>query len=164
MRLIVLAVLLTGGGILLFTKHIEKNNNVQIYSVAINFGEDPVKISQRDIVLPILLYGGIFLLLITSIEMLIYSNRIAGPIYRLRKEMEDMANGNIGGQINFRKKDEFKELAENLNLVKKKYEIEINAKKRYESQLAFIKGKLQILDRNIEKKEIDAILKEIEKL
>ncbi len=46
---------------------------------------------------------------------LILSNRVAGPIYRLQKHINDMLAGKNTGDVNFRDKDFFQELAVSFN-------------------------------------------------
>jgi nitrogen fixation/metabolism regulation signal transduction histidine kinase len=60
--------------------------------------------------------AGLFSVLLgTSILALLYSHRIAGPLFRLRKCVDMLSAGQDVEPIRFRKKDEFKELAESLN-------------------------------------------------
>lgn len=118
MLLIIFAVMLTGGGILLYTRYIEKHDNAQLFYVTSNFGEDPVKVTHEDIVFPILLWGGLGLLAVSAGAVLIYSHRIAGPLYRINNELNRLAGGETGSDINLRKRDEFKELALSVNRVK----------------------------------------------
>lgn len=56
-------------------------------------------------------------LLLFSWRMLILSHRLAGPIYRLEKDLEDIAKGNFSLRIKFRKKDELKSIAEGINRI-----------------------------------------------
>jgi hypothetical protein len=46
---------------------------------------------------------------------LVYSNRIAGPIYRLQKYCRERAEGTEQGNLYFRKNDYFKEVADSIN-------------------------------------------------
>jgi len=46
---------------------------------------------------------------------LFYSHKIAGPVYRFKKVTEEVAKGNFDIEINLRKNDEFKDLAESMN-------------------------------------------------
>ncbi|MBM3245635.1 MAG: hypothetical protein FJZ15_07605 [Candidatus Omnitrophica bacterium] len=46
---------------------------------------------------------------------LIISHRIAGPIYRMEKELDERISGAKHGPIHLRKKDEFKALVEKFN-------------------------------------------------
>lgn len=48
---------------------------------------------------------------------LLLTNRIAGPILRLKKHMDEVANGKVDATINFRDKDYSLELAESFNAV-----------------------------------------------
>jgi len=57
--------------------------------------------------------GFIFL----SWRTLILSHRFAGPIYRLEKDLADIAKGDFSIRIKFRKKDELKSIAEGINKI-----------------------------------------------
>ncbi len=46
---------------------------------------------------------------------LILSNRVAGPIYRLQKHINELISGKATGDVHFRDKDFFPELAESFN-------------------------------------------------
>ena len=49
------------------------------------------------------------------------SHRVAGPLYRLEKELDQRLSGTKHGDIRLREKDEFKSLAEKINkLISKK--------------------------------------------
>ena len=45
----------------------------------------------------------------------VLSHRVAGPLYRLQKHMEDIASGREVSEVKFREKDFFPELAETFN-------------------------------------------------
>lgn len=154
MLLVVFAVLLTGGGVLLMTRYRESKDDAELFYVTKNFGEDPIKITQEHIVFPVLLYSGLILLIIASIEMLFYSHRIAGPLYRINNDIKRMAKGEIGDKINLRKRDEFKELAESINLLKEKISKDL-------FKLNLVKEKLQSANPHLSKEEINEILKEL---
>jgi HAMP domain-containing protein len=51
------------------------------------------------------------------IIMMFISHRIAGPLFRVRRILNELGEGIIPGKITFRKKDEFKELSEAVNSV-----------------------------------------------
>jgi methyl-accepting chemotaxis protein len=53
--------------------------------------------------------------LIIMVFGLVYSHRIAGPVYRLQKYLKDKAAGNENGKLNFRENDYFPEMAEAVN-------------------------------------------------
>jgi signal transduction histidine kinase len=43
------------------------------------------------------------------------SHRVAGPLYRMEKELDEIIAGNKSAPIKLRKKDEFKILADKIN-------------------------------------------------
>jgi hypothetical protein len=53
--------------------------------------------------------------MIVSLGTLVLSHRIAGPIYRLQKELEGVAEGRDPGKVGFRPRDFFPELASAYN-------------------------------------------------
>lgn len=56
------------------------------------------------------------LFLITTFMLSIFlSHRIAGPLYKLRRAMEDLGHGNFDQHITFRKNDHFMELQDSFN-------------------------------------------------
>ncbi len=48
--------------------------------------------------------------------MLFISHRVAGPLFRLGRTMREMGEGKIPDRVKLRRKDEFKELAESVNM------------------------------------------------
>lgn len=52
---------------------------------------------------------------------LLYSHRIAGPVYRIGLEATKIAKGNLTGNIRFRKHDNLMDMADLLNLVAAQY-------------------------------------------
>lgn len=46
---------------------------------------------------------------------LVYSNRIAGPLYKLEKFLKAKANGEVVGDVKFRDRDNFTEIATAMN-------------------------------------------------
>lgn len=56
-------------------------------------------------------------LLLFSWRILVLSHRLAGPMYRLEKDLEDIAKGNFSIRIKFRKKDELKSIADGINRI-----------------------------------------------
>lgn len=162
MALILLSIFVTGGGVLIMTNYREKIDNAQLFYVTESFGEDPVKITQEDIVYPVLLSAGVGLLIITGITMLFYSHRIAGPVYKIKKNLDEMGQDNIGLDIKLRKWDEFKELAESLNKVKRKMEEETKRKEIFGGKLSLIKERLRHANTGLNQHEIQELIKDIE--
>jgi nitrogen fixation/metabolism regulation signal transduction histidine kinase len=52
---------------------------------------------------------------------LLYSHKIAGPVYRIGLEATKIAKGNLAGNIRFRKHDNLMDMADLLNLVAAQY-------------------------------------------
>lgn len=80
--------------------------------------------STKDFILPILIQTvvittilmGLFTILLT----LLISHKIAGPLYRFRKEIELIGNGDLRSEFKIRKDDQIKNLADVINKVKMK--------------------------------------------
>lgn len=69
------------------------------------------------------------------------SHRIAGPIFRIRGALEEMAEGRIPRKITLRKRDEFKELAETVNsLIEKLEDMSVRNKKAKEEINKLLSG------------------------
>lgn len=54
-------------------------------------------------------------LLITFLISIFLSHRIAGPIYRIKKAMEEISKGNFDQRVTLRKNDHFMELQDSFN-------------------------------------------------
>lgn len=52
----------------------------------------------------------------TMVIMFFASHRIAGPLYKVEKSLERMANGDLSFDIHFRRRDEVKKLADAFNM------------------------------------------------
>lgn len=74
-------------------------------------------------VLSICLVGTI---IFTFFYSVIISHRMAGPVYRMRKLLEEMAQGDLSRPVSrLRKKDEFKHLFADINNVKERWRLQI---------------------------------------
>lgn len=75
--------------------------------------------STADIILEKLILSGVINFFITVLFgifiMLFISHRLAGPLYRFEKTIEEMIDGNVGFSIKLRKKDELVELVPKFN-------------------------------------------------
>ena len=85
----------------------------------------PQQISILKLLLPVML----ICLLVTVVAIffwgVIISHRMAGPLYRMRQTLDQMAQGDLSVEIRLRRKDDFKSLAENINNLKKRWRIQI---------------------------------------
>jgi methyl-accepting chemotaxis protein len=77
------------------------------------------------------LYAVISLLIVVGMVVLhlFYSHRIAGPVYRIGREAAKIAQGNLTGNIKFRRKDNLTDMADLLNDVASRYRGRMNAVK-----------------------------------
>ncbi len=59
---------------------------------------------------------GVVILIMSAVSILI-THKIAGPVYRFKQTLAQIANGNLDVSIKLREKDDLKDLAEDLNMV-----------------------------------------------
>lgn len=70
---------------------------------------------QNQKVLISLALGSLYFLIMLSVAGLIFSHRIAGPIYRFRMIIDQVSKGNMEARVQFRPNDEFQKLAKAFN-------------------------------------------------
>lgn len=92
------------------------------YTVTTSFENSRLVIkTTADFILPsVLLSGAIAIIsigLATIAVALLTSHRIAGPLYRLNKDLKEVTDGNLRMRFSLRKKDEMKSLADGLNVM-----------------------------------------------
>jgi len=77
--------------------------------------------NTAEYILPTLLLGSAIVValigLATVFVTLFTSHRIAGPLYRIEKDVGDVADGNLGKKFNLRTGDELKALAVSLDVM-----------------------------------------------
>lgn len=70
-------------------------------------------------ILPAVIYTNLIVLGLISIAAmlvtLLVSHKIAGPLFRLEKELQDIGAGNLRTKMSLRKKDQMEEVADGLN-------------------------------------------------
>lgn len=71
--------------------------------------------NQRSVMNTILLIAAPIITLVTCYTGIKFSHRVAGPIYRLTKHLEDLNGTNELKEVRFRKKDFFGELQNEFN-------------------------------------------------
>ncbi len=89
-------------------------------------------VDEEDAILPAILLVEAICILVVGFISIYVSHAMAGPVYRLEKEIKAIAEGDLSHFIRLRKGDEFVELADALN-----YLIE-----QYRERLMFIKEKV----------------------
>jgi hypothetical protein len=82
-----------------------------VFPEAIAYNVMPV-LRQVNLLIFIALPVSLVLIWVIALEL---SHRIAGPLYRMEKELDERINGSKHGPIRLRAKDEFKLLADKLN-------------------------------------------------
>ncbi|NQU74308.1 MAG: HAMP domain-containing protein [Candidatus Omnitrophica bacterium] len=124
--------------------------------------------STADFILPALVLSSLIAIIIISLAsvgvVLFISHRIAGPLYRFEKSIEQIANGDLTVNTHLREKDEIKILADSLNELVNKMRESIAASQRgvteLENKAIHVKERLTKL--GIAQNEIDEILKPCE--
>ncbi len=89
-------------------------NNMQPGATAPTLTPERIKDVQNQIVW-VLGALQILFMVITFIISIFLSHRIAGPLYKLRRAMDDVSKGNLDQRITFRKNDHFTELQDSFN-------------------------------------------------
>lgn len=101
-----------------------------------------VIVSTADYILPAVLLSSIIVIVITGIAAifitLFTSHKIAGPLYRIEKDIEQVASGNLRQEFNLRQGDEVRPIAEGLNLMAVFLRDEVSALKRMIAELESI--------------------------
>lgn len=75
----------------------------------------PVQTPLLTLIWPVLLICVVAALVITFLYGVVISHRMAGPIFRIRNVLTQMAQGDLSQQVRLRRKDDFKALAESVN-------------------------------------------------
>lgn len=78
-------------------------------------------ITPISLVLPIVIISSLITLIISFVNALFYSHKMAGPIYRLKKSCQELLEGKKNVSFKIRKDDEFQDLSELLQKVAQKY-------------------------------------------
>lgn len=77
--------------------------------------KDVTGINRLEIILPPVLINNLAIMLILIVAGIVTTHRIAGPVYRIEKDVERVLAGERGVRIHFRQKDSFPELADKIN-------------------------------------------------
>jgi len=79
------------------------------------FTKNPVKLIQNFYM--VFLSGYLILLVILIYFLIILSNRTFGPLYRIEQDLKKFLQGDRNKRVKLRQKDNFTELADNINRV-----------------------------------------------
>lgn len=66
---------------------------------------------------------------------LFFSHKIAGPVYRIEKSINEIARGNLGLRISLRRGDELQDLAEMINVMTERFKNTIILSKEADAQI-----------------------------
>ena len=78
----------------------------------------PEPTSLLNLLWPVMAVSVGITLLFLFFYVTIASHRMAGPIFRICRVLQEMAEGDISGEVRLRKKDEFKQLAKEVDNLK----------------------------------------------
>jgi len=70
-----------------------------------------------DFLFPVLVCGFLTSLVLGVVASLLFPHAIAGPMYRIEKELAEIGKGNLCKNINLRKRDELKDLVDSINVM-----------------------------------------------
>ncbi len=85
----------------------------------------------------------ILFVLLAAVLSIFMSHSIAGPIYRFEKSLQAIASGDLTLRVGLRKTDEFKHIAETLNLMVSELRNNLSSDRELIDELASISGRLQ---------------------
>jgi methyl-accepting chemotaxis protein len=84
-------------------------------------GHELIIASTGEYFLPTILLANLAIIGITAVAgfifMLAYSHKIAGPLYRFEKSIDEMASGDLTSRFNLRANDQLEELAGRINVL-----------------------------------------------
>ncbi|MFH1612124.1 MAG: methyl-accepting chemotaxis protein [bacterium] len=108
-----------------------------------------------DLTNSMLIIRGIFLFILTILISIYISHKIFGPVYRIKKTINDIGHGDLSKKIKLRKFDELKDLVEVINQM-------IQNQNELVSQQIFLINKISDIIIKMKNKEINN-LDELEK-
>jgi hypothetical protein len=84
--------------------------------------EPQTPINPIQLILPPILLNNLFISIIISILGIFYSHKIAGPVFRMNKDIGEVLDGKKGVIIKLRKTDKLHNLAERINQLITEYD------------------------------------------
>ncbi len=116
-------------------------------STTVSIVDSRVKVySTADFLLPVLIQTvvivTILISIVTIILTLLVSHKIAGPLYRFKKVIEAMGEGDFAQDFKIRQRDQLQDLAKTINSAIQRVRSQLNLIKTYHNSL---KEKLNVL-------------------
>ena len=106
---IILASLLVTGIIFYFYSDINVGKSYRLFHIKAE--------SFLDFLIPVLLTGFFASLILGVVASLFFPHPIAGPLYRIERDLVDIGKGNLRKEIRIRKGDELEDLADSINIM-----------------------------------------------
>lgn len=106
---IILASLFVTGIIFYFYSDINVGKSYRLFHVKAE--------SFLDFLIPVLLTGFFASLILGVVASLFFPHAIAGPLYKIERELVDIGEGDLRKEIKIRKGDELKDLADSVNIM-----------------------------------------------
>ncbi len=103
-----LFILIVGGGFYFYSDQ-KMSETLQIAHIKMS--------TLRDYLFPMVLIFIAVAAFITTIYTIFLTGRIAGPLYRTKREMKKLGDGDFNTSLVFRRRDELKDLAATFNLM-----------------------------------------------
>ena len=109
--------------------------------------------TTADYILPSVLLSSLIVMVLIGFAAIVVtlftSHKIAGPLYRIEKDLDELASGNLNVKFMLRGGDEIKKLAANLDNVTRSLKVKIEGIK---AALALVEGSTKDLPSEIKKK------------
>lgn len=98
-----------------FYRHVKENYDTLVkISPMPDESKEQLYKELNDIIMYLSASSAVFLVLVALIG-LIYSHRVAGPLFKIKSVCKDICDGNVNARIKLRPNDEFRDVAEQLN-------------------------------------------------
>lgn len=107
-----LAMLLYG---IVFYKHIKENYDTLVKISPMSDEAKTQLYSELNQIIVYLSASSLFFLLLVTLIGVIYSHRVAGPLFKIKNVCKEICEGNSSARIVLRPKDEFQDVTEQLN-------------------------------------------------
>jgi methyl-accepting chemotaxis protein len=139
------------------------------HTITITYRDSFLRIEKtpKALFYEILRAHGLYIFLIglgISVLSLFLSHRIAGPLYRFERSVEEITKGNLTFRIRLRKKDEAQELANSMNRMIEELSSRISLIKGIAEELSIYIGEIREGSDDRQKESIHKISESLERL
>ncbi|HEY3347930.1 MAG TPA: methyl-accepting chemotaxis protein, partial [Nitrospirota bacterium] len=122
-------------------------------SLTADYSGGTLKIQQTtDMLLPYIIISNALAIALVAVAgvmiSLVYSHRIAGPLYRFEKDLEAIKQGDLTRRIKLRDGDQFSEMAEQINSFTDFFDTKISGLNRKLEELSALTGEFADTDYN----------------